>query len=54
MNAIEETVANIVFMGRSFVHGFGDFDNFTLSDFGTQRNLDKKRDASGAKDRMAY
>ena len=42
MNTIEEIGANIVLMLHSFARGFGERDNFALSDCGTQRNLDGK------------
>ena len=42
MNSIEEIGSNIEFMRHSFARGFGERDNFALSDCGTRRNLDRK------------
>jgi phosphohistidine phosphatase SixA len=39
--AIKEVDANVVFMRHALAPGFGDPDNFSLSDCSTQRNLDK-------------
>ena len=41
-NAINEVNANVVFMRHALAPGFGDPDNFSLSDCTTQRNLDEE------------
>ena len=42
MNAIAAVDANVVFMRHTLAPGYGDPDNFSLSDCNTQRNLDAK------------
>ena len=41
-NAIAAVDANVVFMRHALAPGYGDPDNFSLSDCNTQRNLDAK------------
>ena len=40
--AIDKVSANVVFMRHALAPGFGDPDNFSLSDCAKQRNLDKE------------
>ncbi|MDP4064477.1 hypothetical protein IMCC1933_03450 [Rhodobacteraceae bacterium IMCC1933] len=42
INAITVVDANVVFMRHTLAPGYGDPDNFSLSDCDTQRNLDAK------------
>ena len=52
--AIEAINANVIFMRHALAPGFGDPNNFVLTDCSTQRNLNAEGHAQAKKMALAY